>query len=59
MNTTKVNYRIHKADGRIKYAGTDSPSWLTLEMARQLVNESKGEKIYEYDYNRNPLWEVL
>jgi hypothetical protein len=55
----KANYRIIREDGRIKYAGTDMPSWLTLETARKLVNYSKGEMIYQYDEKGNKLWEVL
>jgi hypothetical protein len=55
----KAIYRIIKSNGRIKYAGTDDPSWLTLEMAKKLVSYSDGEMIYEFDKNGNPLWEIL
>lgn len=41
-------YRILTANYRIKYAGTDLPSWHTLAKARELVNYEAGEMIYEY-----------
>jgi hypothetical protein len=53
------NYRIITLQGTIKYAGTNDPSWLTLDMARKLVDHSKGEMIYEFDKNRNRLWEIF
>jgi len=54
----KANYRIIRADGRIKYAGTDTESWMTLETAKKLVNYLQGETIYEFnEYGK--LWEVL
>ena len=59
MTTKKANYRILTAEGKIKYAGTGMPSWLTLELAKSLVNYSDGEMIYEFDNNGNKLWEVL
>jgi hypothetical protein len=34
-------------------------SWFTLEKAKELVNYSNGEMIYEYDYNGEQLWEVF
>jgi hypothetical protein len=55
----KPTFRIIKSDGRIKYAGTDKPSWLTLKMAKKLVNYSDGEMIYEFDKNGNPIWEIF
>ena len=55
----KPTFRIIKSDGRIKYAGTDKPSWLTLKMAKKLVNYSDGEMIYEFDKNGNPVWEIF
>jgi hypothetical protein len=55
-----VRYRIHTEKRRIKYAGTGSDSWFTLEQAKKLVDTKKGEAIYEYDLRTmNPLWEVL
>jgi hypothetical protein len=64
MNKTKTpnkyKYRIYTSDYRIKFAGTDSPSFLTLELARSLVDYSKDEKIYEYDLEyQSRLWEVF
>ena len=56
---SKPNYRIITADLRIKYAGTDHPSWLTLTAARIKVNYHAGEMIYEYDAEGNALWEVF
>lgn len=51
-------YRIITADGRIKFAGTDSPSWfVSLEAVKP--NLSKGDTVYEYDQNGNKLWEVF
>ena len=55
----KARYRIRKSNGNIKYAGTDYPSWFTLEKARELVNYSNGEMIYEYDNFGDELWEVF
>jgi hypothetical protein len=55
---TKPNYRIQTADGRFRFAGTDQPSWLTLETARTLVNYETGERIVEHN-GVNVLWEVF
>ena len=55
----KAKYRILDSDGRIKYTGTEMGSWFNLEKAKQLVNYSNGEMIYEYDYNGNKLYEVF
>lgn len=54
-----ANYRILTADRKIKNAGTDSPSWFTLEMAKKEVDYSAGEMVYEFDYNRERLYEVF
>ncbi len=54
----KARYRIQKANGYIKYVGTDEPSWFTLEKARLLVNYNDGERIVEHD-GVNILWEIL
>ena len=51
-------YRIQTAEGKIKFAGTESPSWLSLETARNLVNREEGERIIESD-GVNILWEVF
>jgi hypothetical protein len=55
----KSNYRIINSNGRIKYAGTGMPSWFTLDKAKQLVDYSQAETIYEYDNNGERLWEVF
>jgi hypothetical protein len=60
LDNTVKRYRILKPDMRIKYAGTDSPSWFfSLDEAKKHVDYSKGEMIYEYDINGDRLWEVL
>lgn len=52
-------YKIIKANGNLKYAGTDMPSWLTLEQAQKLCDYANGEKIFEYDkHYQQKLWEV-
>jgi len=56
---TKAKYRILNSNGRIKYTGTEMGSWFTLEKAKELVDYSQGEMIYEYDNNGDPIWEVL
>lgn len=53
------NFRILKADRTIKYAGTDTPSWMNFYRAKALVDYTKGEAIYEHDAQGNPLWEIL
>jgi hypothetical protein len=45
----KIVYRIQKADGKIKYAGTDEPSWFCIDRARELVDYNNGERIVESD----------
>lgn len=51
-------FRILNADLRVMYAGGDS--WKTLEECRQLVDYSKGEKIFEYsECYQYRLWEIL
>lgn len=57
-NPDKANYRIIKKDGRIKNAGTDKPSYFTLQQAMQIVNRKDGETIYEYN-GGDRLWEVF
>lgn len=51
-------FRIVTNDRRIKFAGTDFPSWFNLADAKKLVNYSDGEMIYESD-GMTLLWEVL
>jgi len=54
----KAVYRILTSDHRIKYAGTDNPSWFTLEKAREIVRPN--EMIYQYCMKTmKPMWEVL
>ena len=55
----KAQYRILTADGRIKFTGTEVGSWFTIEKARELINYSNGEMIYEYDNNGNRLYEIF
>jgi len=55
----KPKYRILTNEGKIKFAGTNSPSWLTLDAAKKEVDYSKDEKIYEYSHNNERLWEVI
>ena len=55
----KARYRIIDSNGRLKYTGTEMGSWFTLEKAKELVNYSNGEMIYEFDYNGDRLYEVL
>jgi DNA polymerase III sliding clamp (beta) subunit (PCNA family)/GNAT superfamily N-acetyltransferase len=55
----KARYRIIDSNGKIKYTGTEMGSWFTLEKAKELVNYSNGEMIYEYDYNGDRLYEVF
>jgi len=62
MNTKNrlgsARYRIKTAEGKIKFTGTDEPSWFTLEKARKIVNYDAGEMIIEHD-GVDILWEVL
>lgn len=44
----KAQYRILTADKKIKYAGSNTGSWFTLQQARNLVDRKKGETIYLY-----------
>ena len=60
LNPDKLAFRIHKANGRIKHAGTGKDSWFTLEGAKKDVDKKKGEMIYEYNLKTmNPMWEIL
>jgi hypothetical protein len=52
-------YRIQNREGRIMHTGTKTGSWFNLERAKEIVDYSKGEMIYEYNENQVPLWEVL
>lgn len=54
----KIAYRIQTADGKYLNAGTDAPSWFTLEDARKLVDYAAGQRIVEHD-GMNVLWEIF
>jgi hypothetical protein len=54
----KTKYRILKLDDTFLNAGTDLPSWFTIEQAYELVDYTTGEIIVEHD-GINILWEVL
>jgi hypothetical protein len=54
----KAKYRIQNGDGTFLNAGTDQPSWFTLDNARLIVNYIEGQRIVEHD-GVNILWEVL
>lgn len=54
----KISFRVRKADGKFLNAGTDLPSWFTLEKARELVNYNEGQTIVESD-GQNILWEIF
>ena len=58
MEKNQVRYRIHRENGRIKYAGTGFSSWFSLEDARKLAEPN--ESVYEYCMQTmDPLWEIL
>jgi hypothetical protein len=58
MKSDNVRYRVLTPDHRIKYTGTDNPSWFTLDKAKEL--KQGDEMIYEYCLKTmNPLWEVF
>ena len=58
----KPRFRLLTADGKLYGAGTDSPSWFTLDKAREVarIQGKEGNKltIVECD-GVNVLWEVL
>ena len=54
----KTNYRIQNANGTIQNAGTGIDSWFTLDIARGLVDYTKGQRIVESN-GVNILWEIL
>jgi hypothetical protein len=59
-NKMKTNFRILNQEGNVKYTGTITGSWFTLEDAKKLVNRSNGESIYEYSMKTmSKLWEVF
>lgn len=58
-NTDPIKYRIFTKDRKIKFAGTGHDSWFTLEKAKKLCDRSKGEMVYEFNKNGDPMWEVL
>lgn len=53
-----LRYRIQNANGTMMNAGTDFPSWFTLEQARKLVNYEIGQRIIESD-GVDILWEIF
>ena len=55
-----ASFRIITADGRAKNAGSEKPSWFTLEKARQEVDRGAGEIIIEIDAaTGRKKWEVF
>jgi hypothetical protein len=48
MKTTNTTYRILTSEGLVKFTGTTSGSWFTLEDAKKLVNRNNGEMIYKF-----------
>lgn len=54
-----TNYRILTAEGKIKFTGSEIGSWFSLEKARELVNYSEGEMIYEFNANGERLHEIF
>lgn len=55
----KANYRILTADRKVKFTGTNTGSWFTLESARNLVDYNQNEMIYEYNDNGDRLWQAF
>jgi len=58
MNDSRTGYRIQNSDKTILNAGTDQPSWFSLDGAREVVNYEIGQTLVESD-GVNILWEVL
>jgi hypothetical protein len=54
-----MSYRIITADQKIKFAGTDQPSWLTEIKAAIAADTRNGEMIYQYNEKCEPLWEIF
>jgi hypothetical protein len=52
----KISYRIITKNGRYLNAGTDKPSWFTLEKAREMVKT--GQTIVAHN-GVDILWEIL
>ena len=55
----EANYRIITTENKVKFAGTNKISWLTLEMAKIEANLKNGDMIYEYNKNGERLWQIL
>lgn len=54
-----AKYRIRNEEtGKFLNAGTDLPSWFSLEKAREIVDRDNGWIIVESD-GVNILWEVF
>ena len=58
MANSRTGYRIQNQDKTILNAGTDKPSWFSLDGAREAVNYDIGQTIVESD-GVNILWEIL
>lgn len=56
---TAANYRILTSEGKIKFTGSDTGSWFSLEDARKIVDYSNGEMIYEFSINGERLHEIF
>lgn len=57
-DTQKSQFRIITKEKKVKYAGTDYPSWFTLAEAKNIVNYDNGEAIY-FDNGERLVCEVL
>jgi hypothetical protein len=55
----KHQFRILTKERKIKFSGTDTPSWMNFYKAKSLVDYTIGEMIYEYDGQGRALWERL
>lgn len=54
----KYRYRIRNSDGTYHNAGTDKPSWFSLNDAKKIVDYKKNQQVRECD-GVYDLWEVL
>lgn len=55
-----ATFRVYTKDRKIKFAGTDHPSFFnTAEQAAAVASFEDGDKVYEYSLiHQRPLWEV-
>ena len=58
MKANEYKYKVYRSNGTVVNAGTNKPSWFTLDQARKLVENGDGERIYEHDGVRK-LWETF